>query len=175
MRFFLLSGVRNDILQDIDDNTVDLHTDLQSIEAEISDIKDILESSGMGNTQDQDGTFYRATLTPHSDTARWSYTVPSGKTAKVTLAGINTYRSASPSSANLAAGWYEITPSGGATTELGFVAAPFSTSLRSPSIGSTIQITLYAGDTVEYHTIDLSTGGNCYHSGSFHAVEYEVV
>jgi len=152
MRFFFSSGVRNDLLQEIADNTDTLETKIQSV------IAQSIYPFGITN-QKPIASNYDATLSPHASTSRFNYTVPSNKQAIVYGIATTIMRVTAASSVGSSRLWINITPSGGG----GIIVNSVTTVITNidSDVHSTLPYNylLSTGDKIEIRTSDSSTSG----------------
>jgi len=118
---------------------------------------------------------FGATLVPHAETVRKTYTVPAGKKAMVESLQARVIRVTAATAAGTPYASWRITPSGGSVSS--FLRALLITGQNAVkdedkvSIGTTL--TLFAGDKLEAATFDDSTAGTVYHYISYKLTEFD--
>ena len=116
---------------------------------------------------------YNATVAPHGQTTRASYTVPTGKKAFIESLFAFIQRASAATAAGNQFGIIGYTPSGGAYAD---IAAPV---VQSNALGTSQALTLtnfgmmVAGDVIFLQTVDNSTGGTGWHLQSCKFNEFD--
>ncbi len=152
MRITNASGVRNDLLQEIANQTA---------------------TPGSGNNALSDSRSYVAVLVPHFETERFTYTVPVNKAAHISGVYARVEKTTAGGAAGSIYGVYYLTPSGGAKVEL-WRCTIFINVVQSKeqlSIGSSLK--LFAGDRISFSTRDVSVGGDAMHIAGLKITEFD--
>jgi len=104
-------------------------------------------------------SYWAAAVSPHSETTRLQYTVPSGKKAMVEVLQAGMVQESAPTTPGRAAAFWTITPSGG--TEKYLLTADIVATAEGDSsiIGVGSSLILKAGDVLKGKTYDSGSGG----------------
>ncbi len=152
MRITNASGVRNDLLQEIANQTA---------------------TPGSGNNALSDSRNYIATLAPHPLTQRATYTAPVNKQAFIE--GI--YGFTQKATTGVATGVHQIifyiTPFGGAKQELWRVSAFQNVAYDGQQLSVGSQLRLFAGDEFSVDTQDMAGGGTASYILGFKITEFD--
>ena len=152
MRFSFQSGVRNDLLQEIADQT-------------FSPVK--------GRNGKTLVFGYNQNVAPHGNTQRISYTVPAGKYAYIRSISLGVTRMQMGGLVGVPTITYWFTPAGGAVIDLhwlpGFNQAVGDRKTLTPSDG----FIMHAGDFLEVVTFDSGSGGSNFFNTGFIANEFD--
>jgi len=104
--------------------------------------------------------YFGLSQSPHSDTNRFTYTVPAGKKAFIELLTVFLIRDGAPTTAGWSRATLYLQPSGG-TLQRCLIASIYSASLGASDHAELGQnCLLYPGDVVTGETGDGSTGGS---------------
>lgn len=109
----------------------------------------------------QEGKYVAASVAPHAQEPRWTYTVPAGKKAFVELAFLRIYRRTAATTVGIWAADIYYQPSGGSSTSHMRISSLDNTvgSEKTLTIGQ--NMIMLAGDALRGYTEDASTGGTC--------------
>jgi len=126
------------------------------------------------NAASQNHFWEGADTGPHADTSRRTYTVPAGKKAMVEILQATVLRTAAATTLGYMEAWWNLTPSGG--TARCIIRASIKTNTvgdrHDMAVGGSVM--LFAGDEIDGHTMDLSTGGTGYYFISYKITEFDV-
>jgi len=112
-------------------------------------------------------------VAPHGTTQRWSYTVPAGKKTLVQVAASNISRTTVAAPAAFARAILQLTPSGGAATEL-ISAINEGNAIGNNQVASNMgTMVLLPGDAITGLTADGSTGGSHAYLVSMEGLEFD--
>jgi hypothetical protein len=103
--------------------------------------------------------FFNNNTPPHSDTQRWTYTVPSGKKAMLEYASAYVRRSAAATTVGRVQASIRVTPSGGGVHTITIAQILTNNVGDSDRMDLGQGFLLFAGDKIEGYTEDTSTGG----------------
>jgi hypothetical protein len=114
-----------------------------------------------------------AGVAPHTVTARWNYTVPSGKKAMIEFLHVRILRSTAASTAGKVTAAISITPSGASSNDV-MVANILTNNVGDKdALVSGATLTLLAGDKIAANTSDASTGGTIDYVLACKATEFD--
>ena len=150
MRFSFQSGVRNDLLQEITDQT-------------FSPVKNRNSKSFAKN--------YGSSDLPHTLTERISYTVPANKYAIISGFYLHSLLVTARTVAGLSYFNVQFDPVAGALTNLFALRSVFQNVGDSKEIAIGSQFIMHGGDKITVSTADLATGGNINYSAAFMVFE----
>jgi len=117
--------------------------------------------------------YYTGVVVPHTETERWTYTVPAGKKAMVEHLSLFMRRTTAPTTVGLAALIIYYRPSSGGETILCGIEFSDATAETYRALALGHNITMLAGDRLRAATFDLSTGGYVKYVAAAKVVEFD--
>ncbi len=173
MRFTLLSGVRNDLIQLISDQTAASELHLHQIEVINTAILAYLNTERRFDNPLPVGFVHTTQLGPHASAIFNSYTVPINRRAVVSGASLSMQMSTAGAAPVDATTSITMVPSGGGLTQIATYV------IREPTISipytKTIPMNyvLSAGDTIRLSTNATGVGANFQWGSSLAIMEYD--
>jgi len=173
MRFTLLSGVRNDLIQLISDQTFASESHLHTIEASVDSLIDVIGKRPLTINPLPIGFVLNIGVGAHGVTTRNTYTVPVNKRATINSGYVGMMMSTAGGAPVQISTSVSIVLAGGA-------AATVATLQYSPPILNVQQMIplnldypLNAGDKVSFGTLAIGPGGNYEFSSALFITEYD--
>lgn len=153
MRFSYLSGVRNDLLQEIANNS---------------------EGVAVPPNMDAPALQWWATYSPHASTLRYTYTVAADRLLVLKSAMIQLLRRTTPSASGFIYAALQIRKTGVGDTSVIVLRMNNGAIGGSKELSIPINVRLEPGDRVRFYTSDSSTGGTVDFQLTVNSEEYDI-